>query len=302
MMTNSFKNILEIQEEVGIYVSDVLHELERAGMSMGEGDRVSFPKLYRSGGRQTVCYDISHGNRAFQPNQDYGHYDVMGLYRSHGIDGEEVPTIILYSEVIEACAAEFVRIKYGLPEDSDAYKNQLELMIERMIVLVYTHEMMHWLIHRVLCAEGKPLQNPSCRKEDEIAYHEALAQAFMVYAFRESELMLELFHDLEAGQPLQYHLYKELGPDFKAIFNAFHFLRRDSLQSFEILKGAVLMGISRTSMEKESALWESLLKNPSPNVLATQAFPLITAVMEQRFPQLTIWYAARIGATRIGLI
>jgi hypothetical protein len=226
----------------------------------------------------------------------------MGLYRTHGIDGEEAPTIILYSEVIEACAAEYVRLKYGLPEDSVAYKNQLELMTERMIVLVYTHEMMHWLIYQVRCAEGKPLRNPSYRKEDEVAYHEALAQAFMVYAFRDSKLMLELFHDLEAGQPLQYHLYKELGPDFKAIFNAFHFLRRDSLQSFEILKGAVLMGISRTSMEKESALWESLLKNPSPNVLATQAFPLITAVMEQRFPQLTIWYAARIGATRIGLI
>jgi hypothetical protein len=302
MKTHSFENIIEIQEEVGIYVSDVIHELEHAGMSMGEADTAAFPKLYRSSGRRTVCYDIGHGNRAFQPKQDYGHYDVMGLYRTHGIDGEDAPTIILYSEVIEACAAEFVRLKYGLPEDSDAYKNQLELMTERMIVLVYTHEMMHWLIHQALCAEGKPLRNPSCRNEDEVAYHESLAQAFMVYAFRDSELMLELFHDLEAGQPLQYHLYKELGFDFKAIFNAFHFLRRDSLQSFEILKRAVLMGISRASAEEEPALWESLLKNPSPNVLATQAFPLITAVMEQRFPKLSIGYAARIGATRIGLI
>ena len=302
MKTNSFENILEIQEEVAYYVDEVTYALKRTGMGNGDDDTILFPKLFRSVGRKTVCYDIQHGNRAFQPQQDYGHYDVMGLYRAHGIDEEEGPVIILYSRVIEACAAEFVRMKYRLPEDSVEYKNQLELMTERMIVLVYTHEMMHWLIHHMLCAEGKTLQNPSCEKEDEVAYHEALAQAFMVYAFRESELMLELFRELESGQPLQYHLYKELGTDFTAIFNAFHFLRRDSLQSFEILKRAVLMGISRTSAEKEGTLWESLLKNPSPNVLATQAFPLITAVMQQRFPKLAEQYSGRIGANRIGLI
>jgi hypothetical protein len=295
-------NIVDIQEEVAVYVTAVLEAAVQAGMSISTEDMHPFPRFIWSVQSPTVCYDIAQGVRPVNMNQDFGHYDLMGLYANTGYAHTDGPTVVLFQTTLYASAREFVKLHYGLVDGMPGYNGKFALVLERLIIIVYTHEMMHWLVHQLLCADGKPLLDARYTNEDEICFHETLAQAFMVYAFRDTPLMQELFADLELGQPLQYKLYSDLGNDFAKIINVFHFMRRDSLQSFEILKRAVQHGVGRDTPTEEETMWVDLLKNPSDHLLAEQAFDTIVLKTTERFPNAALTYRGTIHARRFGII
>jgi len=295
-------NITEIQEEVSLYVTEVLHALVARGMSLGDTDMIDFPRLLWSMHYEEYCYDLLGGMRKQQLNQDYGHYELLGKYAPNGHQITEGPTVVLYQPALHA-SAEFLlyylqRVERGQPD----FEVMFKAILERVTVLVYTHEMMHWLIHQIRSSTGETLGEMKYATMDEIAFHESMVQLCMVYAFRDNPLMISMAGALERGQPLQYKLYKELGADFDAVFDAFQYLHASQLQSFEILKRSVEYKMGSHKLEREGELWIDLLKHPENEVFSQQALPVITTTLSSRFPELAHAYRGTIGARRFGII
>lgn len=295
-------NITEIQEEVSVYITEVLHAMVSRGMSMGDADMLDYPNLLWSLEQEELCYDILTGPRKHQLNQDFGHYELLGKYAPHGHAVTACPSVVLYEPALHQSAEYLLYSMHGINRGDTNFEAMFRAMLERIIVLVYTHEMLHWVIHQIRSTSGETYGELHYTTMDEIAFHESMVQALMVYAFREMPLMLSMVGMLERGQPLQYKLYKELGADFDAVFDAFQFMQADQLQSFEILKRCVEYKIADTRREREGELWVDLLKHPENEVFAHHALPGITRVLSNRFPQLAHTHRGAIGARRFGII
>ena len=309
--TNSFRrtmkkniptNMTDLQEEVSVYVTEVLQALVARGMSMGDEEMLDFPRLLWSMQVQETCYDMVLGIRKQQLIQDFGHYELLGKYAPAGYEITDGPTVVLYEPTLHAATEVLLFNLYEIKREDEDFEGMFSMLLERITVLVYTHEIMHWIIDQIRSADGKRMTAFNYITADEIAFHESMVQAFMVYAFREKPVMISTMAALEKGQPLQYVLYKELGADFDALFDAFQFVHSDSFQSFEVLKRAVESKIAHHRREREGELWVDLLKRPEHEVFSMLAFPRVAEILSARFPELAQTYRGTIGARRFGII
>jgi hypothetical protein len=302
MKKNIPSNITDLQEEVSVYVTEVLQALVARGMSMSDEEMFDFPRLIWSMQEQEICYDLILGMRKQQLSQDFGHYELLGKYAPAGYEITDGPTVVLYEPTLHAATEVLLFNLYEIKRGDEDFEGMFSMLLERITVLVYTHEMMHWIIDQIRSAEGQRLTTFNYNTADEIAFHESMVQAFLVYAFRDKPVMISTMAALEKGQPLQYVLYKELGADFDALFDAFQFVHADSFQSFEVLKRAVKYKIAHGRREREGELWVGLLKHPEHEVFSMQAFPRVAEILSARFPELAQTYRGTIGARRFGII
>ncbi len=302
MKKNIPANLTNLQEEVSVCVTEILQAFVARGMSMGDEEMLDFPRLVWSMEVQEYCYDLVLGIRKQQISQDFGHYELLGKYAPEGYEITEGPTVVLYEPTLNATAEVLLYNLYEIKRGDEDFEGLFSMLLERLTVLVYTHEMMHWIIDQIRRADGQRLEAFNYNTADEIAFHESMVQAFMVYTFRAQPVMISIMAALEKGQPLQYVLYKELGADFDALFDAFQFVHADSFQSFEVLKRTVEYKIAHHRREREGELWVDLLKRPEHEVFSMQAFPRVAEILSARFPELAQTYRGTIGARRFGII
>lgn len=295
-------NITEIQEEVSLYVTEVLHALVARGMSLGEADMIDFPRLLWSMHYEEYCYDLNGGTRKQQLNQDFGHYELLGKYAPNGHEITDGPSVVLYQLALHGSTEFLLYYLHRIERGHSDFEIMFHALLGRITVLVYTHEMMHWLIHQIRSTSGESLGDLKYTTMDEIAFHESMVQMCMVYALRDNPLMISMVGALERGQPMQYKLYKELGDDFDAVFDAFQFLHESRLQSFEILKRATQFKVGAGKREREGEMWIDLLKHPENEAFAQYALPAVTEMIGESFPELAHAHRGTIGARRFGII
>ncbi len=126
--------------------------------------------------------------------------DILGEYNHSGY-------INLYVTRIEKTAYKYFHLFGGVIED----------IIECLTEIVLIHETIHWLMHKSM--------SPSVRKfkirytsQDEVYYHEGMAQYFTNEVVNETDLHKSIFNWLLSNQIKRYRIFLDIIPP-KCAFN-----------------------------------------------------------------------------------
>jgi len=118
--------------------------------------------------------------------------------------------VVLYMPKIRTSAENFY--KENKAESSLSFEEN----IENLCSLILLHEFTHWIVHTGIFTfndksnKSNPIQNAFYEDEDQINFHEAIAQIFTNYFCKKDEELSKLFDWLEEKQPEQYQVYKKL--------------------------------------------------------------------------------------------
>lgn len=287
-------------EHMAHSIAYLIDLLEPAGFSFPDLRAMKLPGIKSDYARVVMCFDPSVGIRPCKP-MDFGHYETMGYYSIDPEKGKDRPHIVLFERSIRNSAKAFVVAQRAMMPIHPDYSNEVATVTQNLRRLVWTHELMHWAVHHALCCEGKPLKKFYYSNNDEVFFHEGLAQAMLLSCIRHDPYLLELFSWMEGGQPEQYAAYKCLGSDIDRIMEALHFLRRDQIQSFEVLVRAVDFQASRLSDFDEVKMWEAIVKAPVNEILYDDCKVKVESLVKERFPDLAYLLRGTITARRFGL-
>ncbi len=184
-------------------------------------------------------FDPAIGIHDFDPIKNYGYLEAMGAYFPCDEKPEE-RRFELFTQNIKDVAAIYTITQTTTPIQDPAFRAIYELNVIDITALVLCHEIAHWFVHQCADNSGIAIGKLQYSLNDEIFFHEGLAQALVFYGLQEFEHILELMLWMEGGQPQQYIAYKRLGFDCGKIFNALQIVNQTGMQSFELLEQTVI--------------------------------------------------------------
>lgn len=117
--------------------------------------------------------------------------------------------VVLYMPKIRATAENFHN------ENKEKSSLSFEANIENLCTLILLHEFTHWIVHKGIfptseSSDSEPIRESLYEDEDQIYFHEAVAQIFTNYFCKKDNELSKLFDWLEKKQPKQYQVYKQL--------------------------------------------------------------------------------------------
>jgi hypothetical protein len=206
------------------------------------------------------CYDPASGIHDFDAVRNYGYIEALGAY----FPCDEHPSqrrFELFANNIMEVAAVYTFSKTSIRYTDPAFKPIFEMHFSEITALVLCHELAHWFVHRCSDGSGMPLEKMHYQRNDEVFYHEGLAQALVFEGLKEFDSLIELMVWMEGGQPQQYIAYKRLGNDCTTLLKALSMVHKTGIQSFELLEHAVHMYEKDAHPHKED-IFKKFLSQP----------------------------------------
>jgi hypothetical protein len=143
--------------------------------------------------------DITLSNRASNHTPKNGNDFEIELLGEYNPSNE---TVTLFLPKIKATSKEFLKTKTSIIET-----DSLNKITKDLSYLILIHEFTHWLIDQLI---KKAKLNFEYSLDDNVYFHESLAQLFTHFYCKKDPSLWELFQWLEERQPRQYKIYNEL--------------------------------------------------------------------------------------------
>jgi hypothetical protein len=209
------------------------------------------------------CYNPENGIHDFDAVRHYGYLEALGAYFPCDYNPEQRHFEIFTQNVAEVTAVYTLR-KTSIPYNDPQFAQLYELHLTDITTLVLCHEIAHWMIHRCVDSQGKTIGKMRYSLNDEIFYHEGLAQSLLFEGLKEFDFMLNIMLWMESGQPQQYIAYKRLGLNCAHLMKAFHTVCKMGIQSFELLEQAIILQVGTKPVSTEQILINFLTKPQTP--------------------------------------
>lgn len=209
------------------------------------------------------CYDPAFGIYDFDPVKHYGYLEALGAYFPCDEKPEE-RRFELFTQNIKDVAAIYTIAKTTIPFQDPAFRPIYEMHVKDITALILCHEIAHWFVHQCTDSSGMPIGELQYRLNDEIFFHEGLAQALVFNGLQEFDHLLELLLWMEGGQPQQYIAYKRLGFDCGVVLQSLQIVNQIGMQSFELLEQTVLAHADNNMPHKPDILKNFLTQPITP--------------------------------------
>lgn len=256
------------------------------------------------------CYDPASGIIDFDPSKHYGYLEALGAYHPSDRQPED-RLFLLFPANINSVAARFTFTHTCLTAMDKGFKRLVDRHFRQITALVLCHEVAHWLVHRSISANGSRMGDLRYQKNDEIFFHEGLAQALVFAAFENLPEYIPSswsngpdLHDImwwmETGQPQQYIAYKRLGFDGVKILKAMDYLRSIQLQSFEMLE-QVVNQMKDGDVPDQHKIFELFLKTPFTPYFQVETMPDVECYLKANLPSTFYDHRGIIYGSRYGL-
>ena len=192
-----------------------------------------------------------------QPNSEPYDMERLGVFTK--IFGVLVPCeghITLYPAAIRKVSDEFVRKNPGLASSEEAFR--------ALATIVLLHEVGHWVVYDVHGRFTETMTPLAVQSEQELWFHEALAQYFTNYAIGHSGLMRLMFNWLLPKQTKPYQVFSnlpELRIDLALI--GIEYARQFNTQKFDDLK-VLMPGLQENGLTYQGKWFKlsELMMNP----------------------------------------
>lgn len=245
------------------------------------------------------CYDPASGHHDFNAVSDYGYLEALGTYQPD-LAVPDLARIYLFHKNLLDVARVYVLTQGGLMPNDPAFDAMVKHYNTEITTLVLCHELAHWLVHQARSEDGATLGAIRYRSNDEVFFHEGLAQALLVYGMQDFPDFIDLMLWMESGQPEQYIAYKRLGQDHVHVVKAMDLLRQMGMQSFELLEQAIHAG---AAIDKEAVgtLFANVFKKPMTPEFQRELIPHLNTYLRACAPEVAHSYRGAISANRYGL-
>ena len=247
-------------EDMGYIINEFVMEigmlLKEAGFDLPETE---MPEILYSNS-SVRCYDPAIGIHDFDPIKHYGYLEALGAYFPCDEKPEE-RRFELFTQNIKDVAAIYTITQTTTPIQDPAFRAIYEMNVIYITALVLCHEIAHWFVHQCADNSGMSIGKLQYSLNDEIFFHEGLAQSLVFYGLQEFEHLLELMLWMEGGQPQQYIAYKRLRFDCGKIFKALQIVNQTGMQSFELLE-QTLISLAANNQTKIPDILKKFLSQP----------------------------------------